>query len=155
MLWGKEVCDGVLKAPRCSSCSLQSHGVPRLVADLLSHIPVPFARAVERADLNGRIWTVEGAGVAAWAGLRPAQDRIRWLIMEIIGPEAQANLPGRTGWNAYYIRDYELVPSRTGEFEHRAPFYNWLFCPADRETLVATLKPTRFAVSPPGSSAFG
>ena len=77
---------------------------------------------------------VEGAGVAAWAGLRPAQDRIKWLLMEIIGPEAQANLPGRiiieTGWNAYYNRDYELVQSHTGEFEYRAPFYNWLFCPA-------------------------
>jgi FkbM family methyltransferase len=94
---------------------------------------------------------VEGAGVAAWAGLRPAQDRIKWLIMEIVGPEARANLPGRiiteTGWNAYYIRDYELVQSHTGEFEYRAPFYNWLFCPAGSESLVATLKATPFSIS--------
>jgi hypothetical protein len=86
---------------------------------------------------------VEGAGVSAWSGMRTQRDRTAWLVMEMLGPEAEAQLPGRiiteTGWNAYYIRDYELVPSRAGEFEYVAPFYNWLFTSPDSRVLRAAL----------------
>lgn len=78
---------------------------------------------------------VEGAGCAVWDGLSSAADRVDWLVMEIIGPEAEAELPRRiiseTGWRAYYIRDYELVRSQAGEFTYKAPFYNWLFTRLD------------------------
>jgi hypothetical protein len=61
----------------------------------------------------------------------------------MLGPEAEAQLPGRiiteTGWNAYYIRDYELVRSRAGEFEYVAPFYNWLFTNPDSRVLRTAL----------------
>jgi FkbM family methyltransferase len=91
---------------------------------------------------------VEGAGAAVWDGARQARQRIDWLIYEIIGPELSADLPKRimtdTGWNAYYIRDFDLVRSRAGEFEYREPFYNWLFCAAGPAQLAAALKGSRF-----------
>ena len=74
---------------------------------------------------------VEGAGVEVWQGTKNQKDRIAWLIIEIIGPETEASLPAaiiaETGWNAFYIRDYELVRSKAGEFKYADPFYNWLF----------------------------
>ncbi len=100
---------------------------------------------------------VEGAGAAAWSGAKRASERIDWLIMEIIGPEYEARLARRiiddTGWSAYYIRDYDLVCSPDGEFEYRAPFYNWLFSPRGREDLAALLKDTRFRIVEPGRRA--
>jgi glycosyltransferase involved in cell wall biosynthesis len=57
MLWGKEVCDGALRVRRCTTCSLENQGVPRSAAALLSHIPFPLARALEKADLSGGMWT--------------------------------------------------------------------------------------------------
>ncbi|MHB2169132.1 FkbM family methyltransferase [Alsobacter sp. R-9] len=87
---------------------------------------------------------VEGAGVAAWCGLAPAAGRIGSVIIEIIGPETEAQLPYRiiqeTGWNAFYIRDYELVPSRLGEFDYVAPFYNWLFTSLSLDVLRKRIK---------------
>lgn len=75
---------------------------------------------------------VEGAGAAVWRGTKPALDRVSWMIFEIIGPESEQELPkqiiSEAGWFAYYIRDRELVQSRSGEYQYRAPFYNWLFC---------------------------
>jgi FkbM family methyltransferase len=74
----------------------------------------------------------EGAGLAVWEGMRAVLDRIDWLIFEILQPEAEGNLVGRMieegNWSAYYIRDFELVHSRYGEYEYHPPFYNWLFC---------------------------
>jgi FkbM family methyltransferase len=93
---------------------------------------------------------VEGAGVSVWSGTRTQRDRIAWLVMEIIGPETDAQLPGQiiteTGWNGYYIRDYELVPSRAGEFEYVTPFYNWLFTSADLSALRAALAGTALRI---------
>lgn len=91
---------------------------------------------------------VEGAGAAVWDGAREARRRIDWLIYEIVGPELAADLPKRiiadTGWNAYYIRDFDLVRSFAGEFEYREPFYNWLVCAADPGELAAALNGSRF-----------
>jgi FkbM family methyltransferase len=95
---------------------------------------------------------VEGAGALVWAGACAAASRIRWLIMEILQPEVEARLPARiiaeTGWSAYYIHDYRLVHSRAGEFEYRAPFYNWLFCRLDPASLAKELAGTKFAILP-------
>lgn len=91
---------------------------------------------------------VEGAGQAVWTGTKAGRDRIDWLIYEILAPEVEAELPkwimADTGWNAYYIRDFDLVRSVGGEFEYREPFYNWLFCAAQYEELAAVLKGSRF-----------
>jgi FkbM family methyltransferase len=93
---------------------------------------------------------VEGAGAAVWNGTGGGHERIDWLIFEIIGPELAADLPRRiiaeTGWDAYYIRDFDLVHSQAGEFEYREPFYNWLFCAANSAQLAAVLKGSRFCL---------
>ena len=57
MLWGREMCDGVLKVRRCTSCSLQSRGLPRWATGPLSYMPFRFARGLEKANLSGGIWT--------------------------------------------------------------------------------------------------
>jgi FkbM family methyltransferase len=91
---------------------------------------------------------VESAGAAVWTGARAARARIDWLIYEILAPEFKAELPKRiiadTGWNAYYIRDFDLVRSPAGEFEYREPFYNWLFCASDPARLATVLQGSRF-----------
>jgi FkbM family methyltransferase len=96
---------------------------------------------------------VEGAGPAVWEGALGARERIDWLIMEIIGPDYEADLPRRiieeTGWGAWYIRDFELVPSLAGEFEYRTPFYNWLFTRNDPAALATVLRESRFTVLEP------
>jgi FkbM family methyltransferase len=103
-------------------------------------------------DLSGACVKVdvEGAGVAVWEGAVAAIDRIDWFIIEIIGPEADADLPARiiaeSGWNAFYLRDYELVPSHRGEFEYVDPFYNWLFTRHSRSVLEAELVGSRLRV---------
>jgi len=58
MLWSKEMCDGVLEVRRCTSCSLESRGLPRWATGLLSYMPFRFARGLEKANLSGGIWTV-------------------------------------------------------------------------------------------------
>jgi glycosyltransferase involved in cell wall biosynthesis len=57
MFRGKAICDGALRVRRCAACSLERRGLPPLAAVLASHVPVPFARALERADLSGGMWT--------------------------------------------------------------------------------------------------
>ena len=94
---------------------------------------------------------VEGAGVAAWNGARPAIERIKWLIMEIIAPEAHARLIDQIlatpGWSCYYIRGYELVRVRSSdERPHRDYLFDWLFCPATPDQLGQVLRGTRFRI---------
>ena len=101
----------------------------------------------------------EGAGISVWDGARAALDRIDWLVCEILGDELKGRLPHRiiaeSGWCGYYIRDFDLVRSIDGEFDYRAPFYNWLFCQAGPAALAACLKNTRFRVIDPGNPAVG
>ncbi|MFO1149096.1 MAG: FkbM family methyltransferase [Alsobacter sp.] len=93
---------------------------------------------------------VEGAGLAVWNGTRAAASRIDSIVMEIIGAEAENEVPRRiiedTGWQAYYIRDFDLVPSAKGEFAYVPPFFNWLFTRRSRDALARTLEGTRFVL---------
>jgi glycosyltransferase involved in cell wall biosynthesis len=57
MLRGKGACDGALDVRRCTGCSLQGLGLPPPIADLLSHMPLRFARALELAEKSGGFWT--------------------------------------------------------------------------------------------------
>jgi glycosyltransferase involved in cell wall biosynthesis len=57
MLFGKEMCDGVLKVRRCTSCSLEGRGLPRWASGPLSYMPFRCARGLEKANLSGGIWT--------------------------------------------------------------------------------------------------
>lgn len=93
---------------------------------------------------------VEGAGQAVWNGAQGAIDRIDWLIMEIIGAEVEAKVPrqiiSKTGWNAWYIRDFDLVRSVDGQYNYVDPFYNWLFTPKSSTELASVLNGTRFRI---------
>ena len=93
---------------------------------------------------------VEGAGEKVWNGLVEKSNSIRYLVMEMLAPEIEVGLPARiiteTDLKAYYINDYELVPSVDGSFEYVAPFWNWLFCRLSPSDLTARLSATRFRV---------
>jgi FkbM family methyltransferase len=94
---------------------------------------------------------VEGAGDKVWDGAMEVSKAIRYLVMEMLAPEVEAGLTARiiheTDLKAYYIRDFELIPSVGGEFEYVAPFWNWLFCRMSPSELAARLSATGFCVS--------
>lgn len=116
-------------------------------------IPVlPLAGYLEQNKLNKCIIKVdvEGAGLASWLGLRSCVWRVDYLIIEIIQPEADNQLARRiiedTGWCAYYIRDFDLICSKKGEFDYISPFYNWLFTSLSPDELRRTLDGSSFKV---------
>jgi glycosyltransferase involved in cell wall biosynthesis len=57
MVWGREICDGILNVRRCTACSLEGRGMPRPVAALVSALPAVVGRGVETVDLRGGVWT--------------------------------------------------------------------------------------------------
>ena len=59
---------------------------------------------------------------------------------------ASARIIRETDLKAYYISDFELVPSVDGAFEYVAPFWNWLFCRLSPSELAARLSATGFRV---------
>jgi len=93
---------------------------------------------------------VEGAGEKVWNGAVETLNATRYLVMEMLAPEIEAKLPARIiregGLKAYYIRDFELIPSVDGEFDYVAPFWNWLFCRMSPSQLAARLSATGFRV---------
>jgi hypothetical protein len=93
---------------------------------------------------------VEGAGEKVWDGAVETSKSIRYLVMEMLAPEIEAGVPARiiteTDLQAYYIRDFELVPSADGAFEYVAPFWNWLFCCLSPRELAVRLSATGFSV---------
>jgi hypothetical protein len=97
---------------------------------------------------------VEGAGEKVWDGAVKTSNAMRYLVMEMLAPEIEAKLPARiireTDLKAYYIRDFELIPSVDGEFEYVAPFWNWLFCRLSPDELAARLSATPFRVGKGG-----
>lgn len=55
MLWGRQVCDGVLETNRCTRCRLQSLGMPQPLTSVVAHLP-SFIRA-SSAGRHGKLWT--------------------------------------------------------------------------------------------------
>lgn len=93
---------------------------------------------------------VEGAGAEAWQGLAAAADRVEFLLMEIIGPEAAIELPRliceQSDFRSYYICDYHLMRTDFADYEYVEPFWNWLFTRHDPAALRQMLGP-QFTVS--------
>jgi FkbM family methyltransferase len=93
---------------------------------------------------------VEGSGYAAWMGASRTIANIKYLVMEMLAPEIEMELPLKIISEAklygYYIRDFELVASFDGTFRYVAPFWNWLFCRLDPARLRSRLSGTRFRV---------
>lgn len=75
---------------------------------------------------------VEGTAAQVWFGLMECFNKMSYLVIEMLAPEIEDQLPARiirqTGWHAYYIKDFELIESKNGEFAYVEPFWNWLFC---------------------------
>ena len=138
-----------------SSGSLTTHFAGQHVTREIEVDTVPLSDVLDRIGLERALVKidVEGAGVLAWEGLSVAIPRIRFVVMEVIGPEATARLPERivaeTGWHSYYIEDYVLRELRWSEFRYRHPFWNWLFCKDGPATLRQIL-PARFRIIPAG-----
>jgi glycosyltransferase involved in cell wall biosynthesis len=57
MLWGREVCDGVLNVRRCTRCVVASRGVGRTASVLLSHAPSWLIDGITKVNLTGGLWT--------------------------------------------------------------------------------------------------
>ena len=55
MLWGKEPCDGILNADRCTRCRLTSFGMSRAPANVIARAP-RVVRGITSAR-QGKIWT--------------------------------------------------------------------------------------------------
>jgi hypothetical protein len=93
---------------------------------------------------------VEGTGAQVWSGLAECFREISYLVIEMLEPELKDQLPARiirqTGWHAYHIRDFELIESRSGEFNYGEGFWNWLFCGLDPAALRHRLSDTGFRV---------
>lgn len=93
---------------------------------------------------------VEGASADVWAGAVQCSHKIDWLICEMLAPDVQDGLPARIisegGYHGYYIRDFDLVESRFGEFDYVPPFYNWIFCRVPPDRLRDILRGTRFRI---------
>jgi FkbM family methyltransferase len=99
---------------------------------------------------------VEGAEDLFFEGASSSLDRLRCLIIEILGPAHERKLPARiiteAGFQAYYINDYRLEYSSSGRFNYVSPFYNWLFCREGPALLRKKLKGTKFKIiDAPGS----
>jgi FkbM family methyltransferase len=94
---------------------------------------------------------VEGAGLQIWSGLEQCCRDMKYLVMEMLASEMQNQLPSRiiehTGWHGYYLRDFELIESKNGEFEYIEPFWNWLFCDLDPIVLRERLLGTKFRIT--------
>ena len=95
---------------------------------------------------------VEGHGFSAWQGAAPGADKVRYLLAEVLEPEMTQGLPQTLirdhGLFAYYVRDFDLMQSRAGEFAYHEPHWNWLFCRLAPDALAARLAHTPFKVIP-------
>jgi FkbM family methyltransferase len=94
---------------------------------------------------------IEGAEELFFEGAKSSLGKLSYLIMEILGPAIHRGFPLRLisegKLQAYYINDYELEHSVSGEYRYRAPFYNWLFCKDTPGDLRHKLADTPFRVS--------
>jgi FkbM family methyltransferase len=93
---------------------------------------------------------VEGAEELFFDGAKSSASKLRYLIIEILEPAVRRKLPSRIitdgQLQAYYINNYHLEHSLSGEFTYVAPFYNWLFCREAPQDLRAALVGTKFRV---------
>ena len=118
MLFGDTLCDGVLDARRCAACVLHSRGVPRLVANALSHAPLYPSKLVR----HGRI--AVGLRMRELMELRHAEIRnflahvdhiiapARWVLELLlrIGVERERITLNRQG-----TQDIAAPPARTAQ----------------------------------------
>lgn len=101
-----------------------------LTTDFAAHDTVSIAVQVRTmAGLLDELgWTraclkvdIEGAEAEFLEGAARSFDRVAFLIMEVLGPAHQRQFVSqmiRAGWQAYYLRDFAVVPSVDGAFDY-------------------------------------
>jgi FkbM family methyltransferase len=102
-----------------------------------------FTREHDLRELCVKV-DVENAEFDFIAGAEKALDRIRYLIMEVLGPAVEKgfvqSMITRHGFTAYYINDMRLEHSPDGSFHYRHPELNWLFCRGGPDVLEDRLR---------------
>lgn len=73
MHWGEAACDGMAAAAKCAACNLQSRGLSKPMARVVSLVPPPFGEVLRH--LPGRTGTALGMS-AAMAFNRTRQDAL-------------------------------------------------------------------------------
>jgi glycosyltransferase involved in cell wall biosynthesis len=81
MLWGREVCDGVLNVRRCTSCAVASQGAARTARVLLSYAPSWLIRGITKMNLTGGVWTA----LRMRELIRSRHEAFRALMLEVDG----------------------------------------------------------------------
>jgi glycosyltransferase involved in cell wall biosynthesis len=81
ILFGNEICDGVLDVRRCTDCSLVNEGLPRWMSKPLSYMPSSFGQILERANMSGGPWTA----LRMTDLIRARSDAFNSLISEVDG----------------------------------------------------------------------
>ncbi len=111
-----------------------------------------FAAFVKERQLKNLLAKVdvEGAEQLFLDGAKSSFDKLNFLIIEMLGPAVGRKIPARLiregNFHAYYINDYRLEHSPSGDFTYVEPFYNWLFCRESPASLREKLIGTRFQV---------
>ncbi len=57
LLWGAEVCDGIMHVRRCARCGLQGIGLPKAASWLIGGLPPQVGATIGNAGLSGGLWT--------------------------------------------------------------------------------------------------
>jgi len=100
-------------------------------------------RAVVKVD-------VENAEFKFLRGAAKEHQRIAYLVMEVLGPSADAGFvvacKAQLGMEAYYINKFQLERSIAGEFGYVHGEYNWLFCRLTPDQLRPLVEPIGFSV---------
>jgi FkbM family methyltransferase len=108
-----------------------------------------FAKECQLKNVCAKV-DVEGAEELFFDGARSSLDKLKFLIIEILGPAVSRKFPARLiregNFHAYYINDYRLEHSPSGDFTYVPPFYNWLFCRESPASLRDTLIGTKFQI---------
>jgi hypothetical protein len=106
-----------------------------------------FVREHRLEDICAKV-DVEGAEESFFDGARAKLEKLNYLIIEILGPAIDRGFPSRIiqegNFQAYYINDYNIEHSPSGEFAYVSPFFNWLFCREDPTSLRIKLLGTPF-----------
>jgi glycosyltransferase involved in cell wall biosynthesis len=79
MLWGNEVCDGVLDVQRCAACALHGLGINKSTASVLASLPSALSSLPGKFGLQGGPWTA--LRMAELVALR--QSAFRGLMNEV------------------------------------------------------------------------
>lgn len=103
-------------------------------------------------DLNNLLVKVDVEN-AEWnfiSGVTGVLDKIKFLIMEVLGPARKSGFINymirESKWNAYYINKYKIEFVVEEDMRYTPDEYNWLFCRENPAALRILLRSSLFVV---------